>query len=176
MRKNKKGFSLIELLIAVAVLGIVSAFMLSSYTGVLEEKRKETDMRTLNEIDQSLQQIYLYRDAFAEAEANVINDNKIVIKFPLSVENKTSYVKLEEAKVNNTDEYLKNKLPITYDYLINYLGDQLELTSASYIHGYYEVVVEFNMTKVSDVRLPALSNDTIIITNTGDTELKQLPN
>ena len=55
MRYNQKGFSLIELMIVVAILGIVSAIAIPTYMG-LQKKGKRTEYKTNLEIIKLLEE------------------------------------------------------------------------------------------------------------------------
>lgn len=48
--RNKKGFTLIELIVVLAVLAIIMAIAVPRFTGVQEEAKKETDRATLANI------------------------------------------------------------------------------------------------------------------------------
>ena len=67
--KNKnKGFTLVEVLVSVALISLAATFMIMTYSNVLEEKRQEADLEVLNGIDDTLRQVFMQRDAFDEAE------------------------------------------------------------------------------------------------------------
>jgi prepilin-type N-terminal cleavage/methylation domain-containing protein len=55
MRRNQKGFSLIELMIVVTILGIISAIAIPTYMGV-QKKGKRTEYKTNLEIVKLLEE------------------------------------------------------------------------------------------------------------------------
>ena len=65
MRKNKKGFTLAELLIVVAIIAVLVAISIPIFTGQLEKSREATDAANI-------------RSAYAELMANVILNDRAV--------------------------------------------------------------------------------------------------
>lgn len=60
-RKNEKGFTLAELLIVVAIIGVLVAISIPIFTSQLEKAREATDLANI-------------RSAYAEASAAVLTD------------------------------------------------------------------------------------------------------
>ena len=56
-KKSNKGFSLIELLVALTIVAIVATITATTYTGVMQKQRAETDLETLHSIDTVLKDI-----------------------------------------------------------------------------------------------------------------------
>ena len=172
-QNNKKGFSLIELVVTIALIAIAATFITASYLNTLEENRMEADMSQLNNIDNSLQQIMIYKDAFKEASQLVVDDNKLNFVFPLHYDQNSgkSMIIISQAKLNGDD---LNKTKAIYPHLKEFIGDTIELTSSTYKHGEYKVTLEFDGVKLSSVRDYSISNDTISISNSGDEYMYQL--
>ena len=63
LRKNEKGFTLAELLIVVAIIGVLVAISIPIFTSQLEKAREATDMANV-------------RSAYAEVVASYLSDNK----------------------------------------------------------------------------------------------------
>ena len=61
LRKNKKGFTLAELLIVVAIIGVLVAISIPIFTSQLEKAREATDMANI-------------RSAYAEASAAALTE------------------------------------------------------------------------------------------------------
>ena len=59
--KDKRGLTLIELLVTIALVAIVSSFLIVSFTSSLEDQRQQADLASLNSIDLGLKQLYLYQ-------------------------------------------------------------------------------------------------------------------
>lgn len=169
----KSGFSLIELLVTVAILVIASAALAASYMTTLEEKRMESDMSRLNDIDNSLQQVMIYKDAFKEASKLVIDDNELNFVFPLHYDQNSgkAMVIISQAELNGAGISTTKTI---YPYLKEFVGDTIELTSSTYKHGEYRVTLEFNGVKISSVRDYSISNDDITVTNSGDKFMYQV--
>ena len=65
LRKNEKGFTLAELLIVVAIIGVLVAISLPIFTTQLEKAREATDLANI-------------RSAYAEVSANVLTEEGAV--------------------------------------------------------------------------------------------------
>lgn len=61
--RNKKGFTLAELLIVVAIIGVLVAISIPIFTSQLEKAREATDLANI-------------RSAYAEASAELLTDDK----------------------------------------------------------------------------------------------------
>jgi prepilin-type N-terminal cleavage/methylation domain-containing protein len=62
MRGNKKGFTLIELIVVLAVLAIIMAIAVPSFGGVREDARLDSDMATLASIAKLAEFEYVRQD------------------------------------------------------------------------------------------------------------------
>jgi prepilin-type N-terminal cleavage/methylation domain-containing protein len=176
---NKGGFTLVELIVTIALMAIVASVVVSSYTNVLESQRMKADMSTLNHIDDSLKQILLYDDAFEDIKDHVYDDNKMKLTFYLSQDKTDSYINLSDTIINigtSKEGKLDSACEVLYQYLVEYIGsDIIDLESSSYKFGTYEVYIEFNGAKVSDVRDYTITNDTLSVTNSDDEQMSQEP-
>jgi|GEM_PF-376748 len=54
MLKNQKGFSLVELLIVIAIMGVLAALTFSMFAGILGNSRRRADERTADQIAKAL--------------------------------------------------------------------------------------------------------------------------
>lgn len=54
MLKNQKGFSLVELLIVIAIMGVLAALAFSMFAGILGNSRRRADERTAEQIAKAL--------------------------------------------------------------------------------------------------------------------------
>lgn len=50
MKKNNKGFTLVELIVVIAILGVLMAVLVPQYIQYVEKSREATDLNTLSEI------------------------------------------------------------------------------------------------------------------------------
>ena len=179
------GFTLVELIVTVALMAIVASIVVSSYTNVLEEQRQKADLATLGELDSSVKQILLYDDAFNQVKGHVYEGddgfkNRFKITFYLSLNRTDSYIDLSNAVINlDTPEEgsLKGDCKILYDYLVEHIGsDIIDLQSSEFKHGKYELYVTFNGAQVSQIRDYTLTNDSLTASNSGDEFMTQDPN
>ena len=83
MQKRKKrnangGFTLIELIVTVAIMGILSVVAVSSYTDVMREKRHEADTAVLTDINTQLNLLFADAAVWDEVidELNPSKNNK----------------------------------------------------------------------------------------------------
>lgn len=58
IRKKVSGFTLIELMITVAIIGIIASIAYPSYEGVLQKTRRQEAIRTLLEASQLMESYY----------------------------------------------------------------------------------------------------------------------
>jgi type IV pilus assembly protein PilA len=86
--RNKKGFTLIELIVVLAVLGIISLIAVPRYLGMQEKSREEADYRTAASIAQAAELYY--------ARNNMMSTT-------------ISYISLETTKLIDEDIKLQSK-------------------------------------------------------------------
>ena len=186
---NKKGFTLIELIVTVAVLAILSTVFVMSNLNAMEKQRKEADITAMEQVDSYLKEILLNDDVFDEIEnkKDIILEpkesgqpkNMLVLNFKVAKDGDKSYLFIDDGGTNvstlktNGPLLLYQECPILYQYLLEYFdGDntnpgKIPLTSANYKYGTYIIRVEFNTAQVSVHRPVSISNDSVIITNSG---------
>lgn len=171
--KHKKGFTLMEVIVAIAILAITSSILAVSYTNVMETQRRQADLEVLKNIDTNLKQIFMYDDAFNEIKTHVYDKNKIHLVFVVSKPGgeHDSFIKLKDTCINGTTTKLEAVCPNLYKYLKDYVGEKIILTAAGYKDGYYRVDIAFNGAKVSDIRDFVITNDSVLVTNSGDSLL-----
>ena len=56
---NRKGFTLIELIIVIAILGILAAIAVPKYSGMREKAKSAVDLETLNHMNKSIELYYI---------------------------------------------------------------------------------------------------------------------
>jgi Tfp pilus assembly protein PilE len=154
--------------VTIAVLAVVSVITVTTYTNVMANQRMKADLATLSQIDDGFKHVFLYDDAFEEVKNHVYDNNKFKVNFQIDKIDEKPSVKLEYATINNTSKKLKDECPTIYEYLVEQVDDNIELSSSNYNEGVYYVYITFNGTKVSDVRDYVITNDNIMVTNSGD--------
>lgn len=190
---NKKGFTLIELIVTVAVLTILASVFVMSNLNAMEKQRKEADVVAMEQIDGYLKELLINEDVFNEIQNNQESileapspnavKNKLVLNFTVTKDGDHGCLFIDDSGATmtkigtgaNTPLYIK--CPILYGYLCEYFdGDadspgKIQLTSANYKEGTYIVTVEFNAAQISANRPASISNDSISITNSGGENL-----
>ena len=172
MSKKRKlirngGFTLVELVVTISVLVIASVVLIASYTNVMEKQRMESDMASLEKIDAAVNHILLRDDAFQDVKPYLQETNKLEIHFAVDKNGDGASVLLKDAVVG--DNYnLALSCTTFYKYLSEYVGNEIVLKSIGYKSGEYVVYVTFNITQVSDVREPIVTNDTFVVANSGN--------
>lgn len=80
MLKNQKGFSLVELLIVIAIMGVLAAVAFSMFAGVLGNSKRRADERTADQIAKALT-AYMVDSGDSELEAfSDSEDPEVIIK------------------------------------------------------------------------------------------------
>lgn len=54
MLKNKKGFSLVELVIVIAIMGVLAAVAISMFTGMIQRSRRQADVVRAQQIQKAI--------------------------------------------------------------------------------------------------------------------------
>lgn len=190
---NKKGFTLIELIVTVAVLVVLASVFVMSNLNAMEKQRKEADVVAMEQIDSYLKELLINEDVFDEIKSNQESileapspgaiKNKLVLNFAVQKEGDNSCLFIDDGGTTMTkigtgaNTPLYTKCPILYGYLCEYFdGDEnnpgkIPLTSANYKEGTYVVTIEFNAAQISANRPGSISNDSLSITNSGGENL-----
>lgn len=190
---NKKGFTLIELIVTVAVLAILASVFVMSNLNAMEKQRKEADVVAMEQIDGYLKEILINEDIFDEiknnqdaileqsADSNI--KNTLILNFIVQKDGDNGCLFIDDSGTTMTKigtgatMPLYAKCPLLYTYLCEYFdGTETEpgkipLTSANYKEGTYVVKVEFNAAQISENRPSSISNDSVFITNSGGESL-----
>ena len=171
--RSKSGFTLLETIVTIGVIAVAASIMVVSYLNVLEWSRQQTDLEKLSEIDAAVQEIFSYEDAFKEAKDVVYDECKLDITVPIKMDaGGKAYADVTEAELNDLDA-LDFRCPVTSEYLLEMVGERIDLLSGEFKRGSYTVHVEFNGAKVSDIRDFVISNDVILVSNSGSEDMYQ---
>ena len=74
-KRSVKGFTLIELMIAVVIIGLLAAIAYPSYTGIIQKTRRQEAQRTLLESSQVMEGFYAMNVNYSGA----VTANKLTI-------------------------------------------------------------------------------------------------
>ena len=66
-RKNKKGFTLIEMLVVILIIGILAAITLPKYRIIKEKARATSAIQTVDMIVDAMERYYMIHDQFPKA-------------------------------------------------------------------------------------------------------------
>ena len=115
VRKNKKGFTLAELLIVVAIIGVLVAISIPIFTSQLEKSRDAVTLSNIRAAYAEVQAAYLTQDTNATADQTITQNGQTITIKPVS--NGTQTVTINNVVAKGTSKGLNNKdqLPFTID-------------------------------------------------------------
>ena len=181
-KKDRKGFSLIELLVALTLVAIVATIAATTYNGVMQNKRIEMDIETLHSIDIVLKDIVVEDYIFEEMEKVLQHNNSDTysIRFMVINDDGDRYVSPQAFYVKYGGDYIKatkaGEMARLYDYLNNYLDEKLPINAPKHQGGYYQIDITFPKVRVSAVRPEVWDNDSFEIVNSADEYLTEWAN
>lgn len=114
MKKNNSGFSLVELIIVIAIMAVLIGVLAPQFIKYVERSRESTDLQNIEEVKTAA-------EAFV-ADKGLSKSDKITISFTSSsctITLPTGYTDLEEYGVDATKLKLKGKwnpATITWEY------------------------------------------------------------
>ena len=104
-KKNNKGFTLVELVIVIAILAILVGILAPQYTKYVEKSRKSADVNNMDEIIRALEVYYVDQGADSNLSAAT------TVTITMSKDNKTTVVAGDDGDLTTDDaigQYVKN--------------------------------------------------------------------
>ena len=77
MQKNQKGFTLIELMIVIAIIGILAAIAVPQYTDYVTRSRRADGQSTLLQVAQELERCYTQFSAYNDTRCAVVGSGGV---------------------------------------------------------------------------------------------------
>ena len=174
MKKNRNsqmGFTLVELIVTVALMSILSVLVISSYTKVMRDQRHDADQATLNNLHYQLNILFtdveIWNEVIDELEPNKTNKNDtLYLTFVCTKTGKKGTFNLVNTKVGNSESGppLSAEMPLLYRGLVDTFGDSIIMESSDHQIGTYVVACKFNSEQLSSVREFTITNDNTRIT------------
>lgn len=93
---NSRGFTLLEMIVAIAVLGALAALAIPQFKDVIENSRKRTDQANIQIIESAIE---LYKAEIGDIPAGVTTFNQLVTEL-----NRVGYLKNSEVKAVTKDK------------------------------------------------------------------------
>ena len=170
--KNKnKGFTLVELIVTVAIMSILSVLVISSYTSVIREKRHDADNAVLNDLNYQLAILFtdvaIWDEVVDELSPNKNNKNDtLTLTFICTPVSKKGVIRFVNTKVGASESgpALSAEMPMLYRGIVDTFGDSLTMESSDHQNGTYVVSCKFNSEQLSSVREFTITNDNTQIT------------
>lgn len=104
MLRNQKGFSLVELLIVIAIMGVLAALAFSMFAGILGNSRRRADERTADQIAKVLTS-YILESGDADLAILTGDDTDYTVTFEDTAGTENADL---SPKLGNEDEHSQN--------------------------------------------------------------------
>ena len=92
LQKKSKGFTLIEIMVVVVILGILAAAIIPQFIGTTHDAKVSTAKASVSELENALEKFYIHMDRYPTSEEGL----KVLVEPPAGEENKWRgpYIKL----------------------------------------------------------------------------------
>ena len=109
-KANKKGFTIMEMLIVVAIIAVLAAILIPTFNGALTKSKEAADVANIRAGYAQLQVAMLTDNAAVPEEADFLKDYvsatlNYTDKFDYEKTSDTATITYDPEKINNGDEY-----------------------------------------------------------------------
>lgn len=172
--KNKKGFSLVELVVVIAIMAIVATIAITTYTSQIQEKRREADLSVMKNVETQMGLLFSYESDFQDVKTKLVGetvgyeDTFILTLVCKNVQGKGK-IKLSDSYIKGSETLLlKDQCPVFYKDLCDSIGQEINMQSNEFRVGTYTITCVFDGVKLSSVREFSVTNDAVVITGVAD--------
>ena len=150
----KKGFSLIELIVTITILGILATVLVSSFIYVSSKSKDQTDDVAILNLETATQMAAQYNGIYKEAKeiAEDTLDNSIVMVYSANesdvLEFSHSYIKNENNSITTTKNNKESDLCKIENKILEYVGGSIE-----------PITLEGKKYKNSDIKISIIFTD-----------------
>lgn len=124
-QKNNKGFSLVELIVVIAIMAVLVGVLAPQLIKYVEKSREATDIQTCDNIATALKTYYADEEVAASATATTVTVTLGKTELGTVADTAVKDAGLTKAKIKGT-EWTNDKITIVYnkaDGTITYTGD-----------------------------------------------------
>lgn len=124
-QKNNKGFSLVELIVVIAIMAVLVGVLAPQLIKYVEKSREATDIQTCDNIATALKTYYADEEVAASATATTVTVTLGKTELVTVADTAVKDAGLTEAKIKGT-KWTGDKITIVYnkaDGTITYIGD-----------------------------------------------------
>jgi type IV pilus assembly protein PilA len=107
MLKNKKGFSLVELVIVIAIMGVLAAVAISMFTGMIQRSRRQADNTRAQQIQKAIV-TYMAEVGDMELSQMISGDGENKVDKILVWLQEQHEVTFSDGSTDNVGPYLEN--------------------------------------------------------------------
>lgn len=124
-QKNNKGFSLVELIVVIAIMAVLVGVLAPQLIKYVEKSREATDIQTCDNIATALKTYYADEEVAASATATMVTVTLGKAELGTAVDTAVKDAGLTKAKIKGT-KWTNDEITIVYnkaDGTITYTGD-----------------------------------------------------
>ena len=145
-KSKKKGFTLVEALVTVTILGIVAAFLVPSFSSVSNDQKSKSDVTRIEHLSDQIGLVCSYQDAFDELTKLVDGSNQVTLKFPINKENGKGTLDFTQVTLGDTNTKVSTLAPKTYAYFADLSQESIKFDAEEHRSGSVIVTIQFNAT------------------------------